>query len=67
MKLSSDELKEAFNLLLNREFVLSKDRSGIDCKVVYCGLCPLYLVDGCEPNINNFVNYLKENYEELIV
>ena len=65
--ITEDKLERAFNLLLNGEFVLGKDKDWIDCKAIYCAECPLYLVGGCEPNINNFVNYLKENYEELIV
>lgn len=74
--LSKDKLEEAFQLLSINKFVLTPDKTWFACPGVQCTECPLDLVScagngyrygaalGCK---SNFMDYLKENYEELIV
>lgn len=67
--LSNDKLEEAFQLLLINKFVLTPDKTWFSCPGVECTECPLGLISYAAVlgSKSNFMDYLKENYEELIV
>lgn len=65
--ITEDKLKEAFNFLLNKTFVLTPGNIWIACPDIECTECPLS--QDYEPACykREFMNYLKENYEELVI
>ena len=64
--MTEDKLERAFDFLLAGNFAFYEDRSWIDCKAIYCAECPLMFENNTGCLMGEFLNYLKENYEELI-